>query len=44
MSSKYEDLEHLAARIMTQGIKETELLEHYEYKKGKTFDDVKSMI
>lgn len=44
MNSKFDELERLAGKIMTQGIKENELLESYDYRKGKTFEDFKLMI
>ena len=40
-SSKYEQL---AASIMLVGIKENELLEKWDYRKGKSFADVRAAV
>jgi len=42
--SKYDDLEKLAMKVMLSGLKESELLAEYEYKKEKSFEDVKVAI
>lgn len=36
------NLKNIAERIMLVGIKESDILEHYDYRKGKTFSDVKT--
>lgn len=44
MNGKFEILEQLAAQIMLSGIKENILLEKWEYRKGKTFADVRHAV
>ena len=39
--SNYEEL---AASIMLRGIKESELLAEWDYRKGKTFSDVRTAV
>lgn len=39
-----QDYEMLGAHIMLRGIKENELLEKWDYRKGKTFQDVRVAV
>jgi hypothetical protein len=40
----YDKFEQLGASIMLRGIKENELLEKWDYKKGKDFSDVRAAV
>lgn len=39
-----EQLEHLARKCMFAGLKESELLEEWDYRKGKSFEDVRNAV
>lgn len=40
----YDKYEQLGVSIMVMGIKENELLEKWEYRKGKDFSDVRAAV